>query len=83
MIYRGTTEPRRTDHNMKTIQKILVAAGPVAAIGFAVLEARLAAHWVNKVAAKTRQLDPLLEQFRQLRQERDEMTNKLATTRQI
>src|SRR5580765_6711101 len=63
---------------MKPIRKILVAAGFVAAIGVGIFQMRRAAHWQNKIAILTQQQDSFAEQLRQLHQERDGTTNKLA-----
>jgi len=67
---------------MTTLQKALIAAIVVAAIGTGIYEARQALTLRSQVQTSRQQQAPLIEQIKQLRQQRDDATNKLAALQQ-
>ncbi len=64
---------------MTTLQKTLIAASLVVAVGAGIYEAREASTLQTQVQALQQQQAPLTEQNQQLAHERDDATNRLAT----
>jgi RNA polymerase sigma factor (sigma-70 family) len=62
---------------MTTLQKTVVGAALVAAVGTGVYETRQASTYRTQAETLAQQQAPLSEQIRQLEQERDDATNKL------
>jgi RNA polymerase sigma factor (sigma-70 family) len=62
---------------MTTLQKTVVGAALVAAVGTGVYETRQASTYRTQAETLEQQQAPLAEQVRQLQQERDDATNKL------
>src|SRR6266487_2424976 len=67
---------------MATIQKTLVAATIVAAVGTGIYQARRVSHLTEDVQALQQQQAPLTAQVGQLRRQRDDATGKLAALQQ-
>jgi len=66
---------------MTTLQKALIAATVVAAIGTGIYEARRAAHLQNEVQTLWHQQAPLAEQIMQLTKDRENTSRQLAALR--
>ena len=62
---------------MTTMQKAIITAMLVAAVGAGVYEARQSSQLREQIQARQRQQAPLTEQLRQLQRERDDATNRL------
>ncbi len=67
---------------MTTLQKTIIGAALVAAVGTGIYEARQAAQLRGQVRALQQQQAPLAEQVRQLQRERDEARSQLAALRE-
>ena len=67
---------------MATLQKTLVAATIVAAVGTGIYEARRIAHLEEGIQSLQQQQAPLTAQVGQLRRQRDDTTRQLATLQQ-
>jgi RNA polymerase sigma factor (sigma-70 family) len=65
---------------MTTLQKTFIAATLTAAIGTGIFEAHQAAQLQNQIQTLQQQQAPLAEQIRQLQRERDDATNRLASS---
>jgi RNA polymerase sigma factor (sigma-70 family) len=63
---------------MTTLQKSIIGAVLVAAVGTGVFEARQAAQLQNQIQTLQQQQAPLPEQIQQLQRQRDDATNQLA-----
>jgi hypothetical protein len=67
---------------MTTLQKTFIAATLTAAIGTGIFEAHQAAQLQNQIQTLQQQQAPLAGQIRQLQRERDDATNRLASSRE-
>ena len=67
---------------MTTLQKTVITAALVAAVGAGIFEARQAAHLREQNQTLQQSQAPLAEQIMQMKSERDEATNRLASMRE-
>jgi RNA polymerase sigma factor (sigma-70 family) len=67
---------------MTTLQKTFIAATLTAAIGTGIFEAHQTAQLQNQIQTLQQQQAPLADQIQQLQRERDDATNRLASSRE-